>query len=151
MIDTPRLDKGRQFVRRLLAARPMRKISLFAVVGALSGLIYLAVLLLTTRFLAIPPEVASLIAYVAAIPFNFFGHRRFAFDSQNDWRGDLGRYLALILLSLASSYGIVWLVSTQFGLPPLVGGLATILCIPILTYILMDNFVFKLWPAAPKA
>jgi putative flippase GtrA len=139
-----------RFIPPLLAAPSVRKVSLFAVVGALSGLIYLAGLLLATRLLAIRPEVASLLAYAIALPFNFLGHRHLAFASRNHWRGDAARYLASILLSLAASYGIVWLVSSHLGFPPVMGGIASILCIPIISYILMNNFVFKLWPASPN-
>jgi putative flippase GtrA len=150
MITVRHLVRRNRLLAELQSVPVIRKGSRFALVGALSGLFYLVVLLLLTDILDTPPQVASVIAYIAALPLNFIGQRHFAFGSANHWRGDLVRYAGLVLLSLAASYCIVWLISVKFGLPPLLGGLATILCIPVLTYVCMDRFVFGLWKFRAK-
>lgn len=133
---------------RLFALPVLRKVSRFAFIGALSGLIYLGVMQVAIVAFAAPAAIASVIGYVSALPLNFFGQRRFAFDSSDHWRSDLVRYLVLVGLSLVASYVIVWLVSSYFGLPAFVGGIATILFIPVLTYVCMDLWVFRI--AGPK-
>ena len=92
---------------------------------------------------AMPPPIASVVGYVSALPVNFLGQRRFAFRSSDRWHGDLARYLILVALSLLTSYLIVWLATGYLGLSALVGGIATILFIPVLTYICMDLWVFR--------
>lgn len=129
------------------AAKFMR----FALVGASCSALYAIVTLLLTNFTSIPPGPASLLGYIAATPLSFFGQRSFAFRAGGEARAQFIRFVVTTLFNLALSYGIMEL-STRWLDIGVVGGVClTILAIPVVTFLVLDNWVFRPARSSPPA
>ncbi|MGO4287555.1 GtrA family protein, partial [Bosea sp. TAB14] len=67
----------------------------FGIIGAASSLVFAAVTAFFVGLLGVDAKFASIAGYVASVPLNFVGNRRFSFGSQNSLVGDLIRFAVL--------------------------------------------------------
>src|SRR5581483_4104896 len=104
----------------------------------------LTVVLLVERF-AMAPPAASAASFILWTPPSYLVHRDFTFV----FAAAAGQYLALAKFAaafvgrLAASAYTVHLLSTVFGLPYLAGVLANWLVLPLIGYLVMDFWVFR--------
>ncbi len=118
------------------------RIGRFGIVGLLSTGLYFVFYLLLLALAPLAPPLASVTAYVLVVPLNFVAQRSFTFRSSGAIGGELYRYLAVTAIGLATSFCAVWVTSNWLALPAFVGGLATMALVPVVTFVLMELWVF---------
>lgn len=144
-----------EFLNRLIGVQSdtTRRFFRFALVGGTTGSIYAVVVYLAIEHFLLPPTVSGPLGYLASVPINFVGHKRFAFRAKGSLLPQLVKYGASTLTGIAISAAIMHF-SVALGIG-VVGGIAlTILTIPIVTFLVFDNWVFRTGrgdAAAPKA
>ncbi|MBL8569779.1 MAG: GtrA family protein [Phreatobacter sp.] len=114
----------------------------FGVVGVLSGAIYVAVAGTLVHLDLCGPTMAGIIGYVAAIPVNFIGNRRFSFRSETNLASDLPRYVLLHIANSLLAAATMALTIDGLRLHYQVGLVATIVVIPVTSFIAMNLWVF---------
>ena len=126
-----------------LAPKTLAKLLRFAAVGALSGGIYALVVALCVSGFSLDPRFASGLGYLASLPVNFAGNRKFTFLGQGPIAFELLRFLLVHGANIAAAVLVMTVAVREFGLHYLVGVAATILVIPFITFLIMDRWVFR--------
>lgn len=138
------VDRGIAIVPAL---EPLRRVAetlaRFASVGAACSVLYAAIVAGAVSVVHLRPNLSAGIAYAAVIPFNFLMHRHFTFRSKGTVRHDVVRYVAAQSASMAFSIGVMALSVDVLGLPYAVGILGAIVLVPILSYLVLDRWVFE--------
>lgn len=114
----------------------------FAVIGLLNAILYA---LATWWFVTsghMAPESASLFGYVACIPFAYLGHRWVTFTSSGNFPVEAVRFIAVHVTGLLVSWCVMDLVANRLGLHFTVGIVAAVVLVPLLTFVVLDRFVF---------
>ncbi len=115
----------------------------FGIIGATSGLVFAAVTALFVGPLGIDSKLASVAGYIASMPLNFIGNRRFSFRSKNSLAGDLTRFALLhtgnILLTTFAMAAVVDVLRLHYAL----GILAAIVLVPCVNFAVMNWWVFR--------
>jgi len=119
------------------------KLLRFGAVGALSSVFYGICTWLLVRGAALPPVAASVLGYLLAIPFSFFMQRRFAFRSGGRVRLQGPRFLAIHGLNLLASTAVMHVTTRILQLDYRLGIVATMLVIPLLSFVAMNAWVFR--------
>jgi putative flippase GtrA len=124
--------------------------SLFAVLSrfTLVGAAATATYLLVANFLMIneltdQPETASIWAYLAGIVVSFVGQSRVTFRLRKTNRGHVARFLTLSLAGLLVSFYSV-LGCRYLGVAVWWGTVATAVLVPIVSFVLMKLWVFRM-------
>lgn len=120
----------------------LRKLSRFAAVGVANALVYAVATRLYADAFAVSAAVASGLGYATAVPLAFFGHRRLTFEAKGALSPQFVRFLGNHLLGFALAVVIAWLVTDLLGWPIWMGMGATILAVPVMSYMVMDKWVF---------
>lgn len=120
------------------------KLFRFGLAGGLSTLFYGVCVWCLVYLIALPPVVASIMAYLAAIPVSFILQRRFAFRSSGNARAEWPRFLLVQGSNLVASTATMYLVVNVFHANPTIGVLVTMLVIPLLSFVMMHLWVFAL-------
>ena len=118
------------------------KVVRFGVVGVLSCVIYVAVAGMLVHLDLCGPTMAGIIGYVAAIPANFIGNRRFSFRSETSLASDLPRYLLLHTANSLLAAATMALTIDGLRLHYRAGLVATVVVIPVTSFIAMNLWVF---------
>jgi putative flippase GtrA len=115
----------------------------FGFVGALSGLVFAVTTTILTGEIGLNPKLASVVGYLASMPPNFVGNRRFAFKSENMLSEDLLRFILLhagnILLTVFAMGAVVDLLQLHY----LFGIIAAIVVVPCVNFATMNWWVFR--------
>lgn len=133
-----------ELLNRLIGIKPdtARRFLRFALVGGTTGSIYAVVVYLAIEYFLLSPTISGALGYLASVPMNFAGHKRFAFRAKGSLLPQLARYGASTLTGIGISAAIMHF-SIALGIG-VVGGIAlTILTIPIVTFLVFDNWVFR--------
>ena len=129
------------------ALKPLQKvaetIARFAGVGGVSSVLYAVVTVVSVSALHLHHDVAALMGFAVAMPFNFILHRRFTFRSVGMVQSDLQRYAVMQGVNVLLSLGTMALSVDGFGLPYAFGIFGAIVLIPFVTYFVMDRWVFQ--------
>ena len=118
-------------------------LSRFSLVGILATLTYFS---LANGFIwldVMPPAMASVVAYLMAIPVSFFGQSRFTFRVTSNTQGQFIRFCALNGCGLLISYGSVRLATDVLGVKPFWGTVVASVTVPLLSYFVMKFWVFN--------
>lgn len=126
----------------------VREVAAFLVVGGLSAAIDAGVFLLLTT-LGMHPVLASSIGFLSAFVVNFGGNRRLVFRARSA-PGQLWRYVALVILNLGLSAGIVAL-GIAMGLHPTVAKGVSLVLIAAFNFVAMRQWVFRDRSAADRS
>jgi putative flippase GtrA len=118
------------------------KMARFSSIGALTGLVYALVTAAAVSLFTLSAVVASIVGYLAAIPVNFILQRRITFRSNGGLSSDLGKYIVVQAANLTLSAGAMAAAVDFFGLHYAVGIVAAIVMVPVVTYVVMDSWVF---------
>ncbi|MCE1191509.1 MAG: GtrA family protein [Acidovorax sp.] len=120
----------------------LRKLSRFAMVGVANALVYALATRLYADVLAVSAAVASGLGYATAVPLAFFGHRHLTFEARGALTPQFARFLGNHLLGFALAVVIAWLMTDLLGWPIWMGMGTTILAVPVVSYLVMDKWVF---------
>lgn len=120
----------------------MAKLFRFGLAGGLSTLFYGVCAWCLVYLVAQPPVVASIIAYLLAIPVSFVLQRRFAFRSLGNVRAELPRFLLVQGTNLVASTGTMHAIVNVFHANPTIGVLITMMVIPLLSFVMLHLWVF---------
>lgn len=121
----------------------LARLSRFSLVGVLATLTYFV---LANGFIwlnVMPPAVASVVAYLMAIPVSFFGQSRFTFRVASNTYGQFIRFCALNGCGLLISFGSVQITIDVFGAEPFWGTVVASVAVPLLSYFVMKFWVFN--------
>jgi putative flippase GtrA len=127
------------YLNQNITARIIR----FGIIGLLSGLTFIAVVFLAVLFANINPKIASTIGYFASLPVNFVGNKYFSFQSNNSIRQDVSRFGVVHVFNAALSFLIMGLMVDLLHYTYQYGVVATVVCIPVLNFIVLNYWVFK--------
>jgi putative flippase GtrA len=119
------------------------KLLRFAVTGAASGLAFGAVTLLALKLFTITETVAVMIGYLAVLPLSFVGHRRLTFRSGGHISPEFLRFCLSFVLGLLASVLAMHVATRWLMLQPLYGIAGAILVVPVITFIVMNLWVFR--------
>lgn len=122
----------------------LRKFSRFVMVGVANTLVYAVATRLYADFFAVSAAVASGLGYATAVPMAFFGHRNLTFEAKGALSPQLVRFLGNHLFGFVLAVVIPWLMSDLLAWPAWMGMSATILAIPVVSYLVMNKWVFPL-------
>jgi len=119
------------------------KMSRFALVGSFTAIIYLFGYNATRAFLGIPPALAAVASYVAAISFQYIGHAAFTFRKSASDRAQFVRFLVLNGIGLLAAVVLTVLVTELLGAADWVSSLSVVVALPLLNWIVMHIWVFR--------
>lgn len=125
-------------VMRILKIKFVR----FATVGVSNGLIYGAATAFYVSSLGIEYKVASALGYLTALPYAFFAHRAYTFSSRGLLHQEMLRFFVTHATSLTVSVVAMGVAVDQLGMHHAIGILGAIVLVPIVTFIVLDNWVF---------
>lgn len=118
------------------------KIVRFGVIGGLSGLVFAGVNALFAGFIGVEPKLASVAGYVASMPLNFVGNRRFAFRSRNGLLGDFLRFILLHAFNIVLTAAVTGIVVDFLKLNYIIGIISVIIIMPCVNFLIMNRWVF---------
>lgn len=117
-------------------------LSRFSVVGIGATLTYLLVSNLLISLDAVPAAVASLLAYLAGMLVSYLGQSRLTFRVDRHPPAQLARFCVLSIAGIAISYATVAIAEHGLGVAPFWGTVATVVLVPLLSFVLMRAWVF---------
>jgi putative flippase GtrA len=130
-------------VRMLLASDALGLKALrFGFVGALSGLVFAVTTTILTGWIGMNPNLASVVGYLASMPLNFCGNRRFAFRSENILSEDLFRFALLHAGNILITVFAMEVVSDLLKLHYEFGIIGSIAAVPCVSFFAMNWWVF---------
>lgn len=115
----------------------------FGLVGGSSAAAYALVLLVLVTFFGAGSIVSSALAYVISIPVSFLGQKYFTFRSQGAVRRELPAFIALQIVNLVAAVFVTYLTVDIFGASHLVGILAVVCTIALISYGAMAFAIFR--------
>ena len=118
----------------------------FAGIGGVSSLVYVVVVALFVEFLSLEPVSASILGYVISIPVGFLGHRRVTFRSDGHFSAELTRFIFLHCVNIAVSVTGMYGVVDWYGASYWFGSLFAVVFVPISSFIIMNQWVFRSKP-----
>lgn len=114
----------------------------FGLVGCLSSLFYGLCTWFMAGTLRLPAVPASAMGYLLAIPMNFYLQKHFSFRAKGHTRTQAPRFLFVHGLNLLVSIAVMHVSVSILGLDYRAGALATMVLIPLLSFIAMNAWVF---------
>lgn len=119
----------------------------FGLVGLSATLVHAGVYAVLTALALSSALAANFVAYACAVLVSLIGHSRWTFAGHGqDGAGTAltARFIATSLTSLGLNTLLVWLVVHRAELDPLWAVPGMVLIVPLLTYLLMKHWVFRL-------
>ena len=117
--------------------------SRFSVIGILATATYFAVANLLIISQIASPQQSSVFAYLAGMAVSFYGQGRFTFNTEKTNLTHLIRFIILSVCGLSISYINLYAAMNFWGGKPFWGVLLTTIEIPILSFFIMKNWVFR--------
>ena len=125
------------------AARSLTsKLVRFPIVGALSSAVYAVATWFYISRLGVGSSAATFAGYMTAIPFSFFAHRSLTFGS----RGAVGVEMKRFALVHAVGMLVAWLsmrTTEALDLHYAVGIVTAVLLVPLVSFVVLDRWVFR--------
>ncbi len=118
----------------------------FGLVGLSATLVHAGVYAALTTLALSSALAANFVAYACAVLVSLIGHSRWTFAGHGqDATGTAltARFIITSLTSLGLNTLLVWLVVHQAELDPLWAVPGMVLIVPLLTYLLMKHWVFR--------
>lgn len=125
----------------LPSRRDIAKMIRFGSIGLLSAAVY-AVVTMAVAGQGIDATLASAAGYATAIPVNFLLQRNYSFASKGALKVEAPKYAIVQGANLLLSAGAMAAVVEGLGLHYAYGMIAVIATIPLLTYLVMNHWVF---------
>jgi putative flippase GtrA len=96
------------------------------------------------------PEFASALSFVIWTPISYIGHRDFTFLFTGHHARSAVKFAAAFIARLAASAYTVH-IATMLGMHYLTGVIANWVVLPLISYLILDLWVFRRRPPAPGA
>lgn len=119
------------------------KFTRFIVIGGLSAVVYFLITIAVKMGFSAEPKIASVIGYLVSIPINYAGNRYFSFRSGREINREFSRFIVVHGLNLVIVVGVMTVAVEHFHYDYLVGSLATVIVIPVVTFVFMNWWVFR--------
>ena len=126
-----------------LLALSRSKLVRFPIVGLASTLIYAVSTAAYIAHLGLGTQVAALAGYGTAIPFSFLAHRSFTFGSAGGVRIEFIRFAVVHAVGAILSWLSMGLAVERLHLHYAVGIVGAVVLVPLVSFLLFDNWVFK--------
>ncbi|MCC5865996.1 MAG: GtrA family protein [Wenzhouxiangella sp.] len=126
--------------------RELLRLGRFGLVGLSATLVHAGVYALLTALALSSALAANFIGYVCAVLVSLIGHSRWTFAGHQQKKTGAAltaRFIVTSLTSLGLNTLLVWLVAHQADLDPLWAIPGMVLVVPLLTYLLMKHWVFR--------
>jgi putative flippase GtrA len=120
-----------------------RKILSFATFGVLAGAVYALVYAWLAAHVWLPVFVASLLAFVVAMPISYFGNRRVTYRSRNMLGPESLRFLAVLAFNLVLTAFVVHVASSLFALSTMAQVIVAYVSAPVVSFILYELWVYR--------
>lgn len=121
----------------------MRGALRFVMVGALAAGVHYGVALLLNGALGVAPAWANPLAFAAAFPVSYVGHRFFSFPgASRPHRQAVPRFLSVALASFAANQSLLLLLLQQLAWPFWFALGVTLLSVALGTYLLSRHWAF---------
>ena len=124
----------------------LRQAARFAVVGGAATATHLAVGLLLAEGLGMAPFWANFLAFSAAVFVSYFGNLVWTFEMAEAGVGRLPRFVVVALCGLAANQAIVFATVNMAGWSYRVALAIVLLVVPVLTYLVNRQWVFRAPP-----
>ena len=136
----------KSIARNLISKLPFAKLSRFGTIGALNTATYAILSSGLIGLLGVEATLSSAIAFAACLPLAFWSHKLVTFRSGTRGRDEFIRFTLVQLLSLAIATLTMFVCVHLLGLHHLFPILLTVLIVPLISFIVMDRWVFKAKP-----
>ncbi len=113
----------------------------FVFVGGLSTILYGIFSFTLILILNLSAFTTHLMAYALVLPFSFLGHRRITFSYKGPGLWAFIRFSLTSVLALSVSSWLVWYLQAT-GSPAVWGIVATMVIVPMVSYLVMSIWVF---------
>jgi putative flippase GtrA len=124
-----------------MATLPIKLLK-FAIIGVINGIIYGVSVSFFISEYAFDGKVASLLGYCTAVPFAFFAHHYYTFESKGKFRGEWLRFVITQSTGMLVSILAMAAVMDYFKLNYLVGIVAGVILVPIVNFLALNFWVF---------
>jgi putative flippase GtrA len=114
----------------------------YLVVGGCAGLIHLSVAFSAMHFAGVEPAYASLIGFVAANPFSYFGHKLVTFMVPGRDLFEATRFVVGALVGLALASALPYILINWLAAPRIAALTVTVVAIPLVNYLAMRFWIF---------
>ena len=115
----------------------------FACVGVINSVIYGISTALYVSQLGIDGKIASILGYCTALPFAFFAHRAYTFESTGEVRIEVRRFVITQVTSLLVAVFAMAAAIDYFGLHYAVGIVGAVVLVPLVNFFALDLWVFR--------
>jgi putative flippase GtrA len=127
-----------------LSDRPLlQQVPLFAVVGACATLTHVAVALAAREVGGLVPLQANFAGYLLAVGVSYLGNARLTFQRRALHGPQFVRFMAVSLLGLALTQGLIWLLVERLGWPFWAGLGVVAVAVPALSFVLARAWAFR--------
>lgn len=127
----------------LVLLEKYRKILGFVTFGALAGMLYALILIVSIDLLEMPTFFGSVIAFVLAIPVSYFGNRWVTYRSNNVMASELSRFIVVQMINLVLTSAVVHFMMEHFALPTYVGIIVAFIAAPTISFVLFELWVYR--------
>ena len=125
-----------------MAWRLIYKLFRFGLTGAVCSLLYAVLAHALIKVGGLDPILSSAVAYSLTIPVSFVGQKYFTFRTQGKLKSEFRGFIFTHGLGLLLATAIMAAIElTPFD--PLFGILAVMISVPLLSFFLMNTYVFK--------
>ncbi len=125
-----------------------RKFLRFGIVGVANTAIYAAATAAYISALGIGDKTSSVLGYCTAVPLAFLAHRSFTFSSRGLIRAELLRFTITQVTGLLVSVFAMGAAVDYFGLHYSLGIVGGTVLVPIMTFVVLNLWVFRNQPRA---
>jgi len=115
----------------------------FSLIGIMSTVIYFILANLFILSGAMPPMLASSLAFIVTIPISYFGHGNFTFQIKNTNKAQLKRYLIYVVFGFVCSNLIMYLSSRSNYLNAYIGVIIITVLFPMINFLALKFLVFS--------
>ena len=136
----------KSIARNLISKLPFAKLSRFGTIGALNTATYAILSSGLIGLLGVEATLSSAIAFAGCLPLAFWSHKLITFRSDKRGRDEFLRFTLVQVLSFAVATLTMFVCVHLLGLHHLVPILVTILIVPLISFIVMERWVFNTKP-----
>jgi putative flippase GtrA len=130
---------------KLLVIQEVFTFSKFGLVGSAATLAHMTIAGWLIRSLAWPPQGANAVAFLSAFVISFGGHYFWSFSQPGNWRQALKRFAMIAGGAFVINNVVLYALLTAGWLSPLLSTLASVLVVPLFTFIASRCWGFRNW------
>ncbi|WP_353643947.1 GtrA family protein [Mesorhizobium sp. WSM2239] len=117
--------------------------AIFVSVGVAATILYFVLASSTSVILQVSPSISSVVAYLLSAVFSYCGHKYLSFTSSGAHTIEAPRFVVTTTLGLLIAY-LLPLAAERMGLPHFVAYAAVCLVVPMVNFVLLKRWVFRI-------